>query len=383
MAYNVKQIAPIVTDAVKDALGKNASLSQLETSDFVSMGKALASFNAYDGWFGSLVNRIIKTIYFVRKYKGRARTIMRDEHEWGAFVQKVYYEMPDNVDNPTWGIPDSSGDYHQASPYDVEGSITVTSLVYGDKGTWSIEVLRPMVQIKSAFLNESEMMRFIDGLYMQIENKFKLDEDALINTAVATSIANELNGGHAVNLLSKYNTATGQNLTPAQALANADALKFFGREILETINHMGVMSTAFNKAGYTTFTDGDNLVVEMLEHFTSAYRTYLESDTFNAEMIKLPNFNSVDFWQGSGSSFAFADCSKINIEHDDINNGTPTEQGGIIAFVHDIENVAAYFGNRRSWEMVNPRSEVVIHGEKAEKGYAVDSHANAVVFYLA
>ena len=33
--------------------------------------------------------------------------------------------------------------------------------------------------------------------------------------------------------------------------------------------------------------------------------------------------------------------------------------------------------------MFNPRSEVMIHGEKAEKGYAVDDHANAVVFYMA
>ena len=32
---------------------------------------------------------------------------------------------------------------------------------------------------------------------------------------------------------------------------------------------------------------------------------------------------------------------------------------------------------------MNPRSEVVVHGEKAEKGFAVDDHANAVVFYLA
>ena len=31
---------------------------------------------------------------------------------------------------------------------------------------------------------------------------------------------------------------------------------------------------------------------------------------------------------------------------------------------------------------MNPRSEVVVHGEKAEKGFAVDDHANAVVFYL-
>ena len=33
--------------------------------------------------------------------------------------------------------------------------------------------------------------------------------------------------------------------------------------------------------------------------------------------------------------------------------------------------------------MYNPRSEVYIHGEKARKGFAVDSHANSFVFYIA
>ena len=32
--------------------------------------------------------------------------------------------------------------------------------------------------------------------------------------------------------------------------------------------------------------------------------------------------------------------------------------------------------------MVNPRSEVLIHGDKAEKGYAVDGNANACVIYV-
>ena len=32
--------------------------------------------------------------------------------------------------------------------------------------------------------------------------------------------------------------------------------------------------------------------------------------------------------------------------------------------------------------MVNPRDEVLIHGDKAEKGYAVDGNANGVVIYV-
>ena len=151
---------------------------------------------------------------------------------------------------------------------------------------------------------------------------------------------------------------------------------------------MGKMSKVYNVDGYTTFTPRDRMVVEMLAEFASASDMYLQADTFHDELVKLPNYEEVPYWQGSGATFAFADCSKINVTHESLGDGETEgsdtiEQGGIICFLHDIENVAAYFGRRRSWELPNPRSEVMIHGEKAEKGFAVDTHANSMVFYIA
>lgn len=388
MAYLVKQISNIVNDAVKDALGKNAAITQLDSSDIVSLGKAISNYEAYEGFYKSLVNRIARTVYFVRTYKGKTRSVLRDEHEYGAFIQKVYYQMPDAVDNPTWNIPDSSDIYTQASPYDVKGTVAVASLIFGGKGTWSIEVIRPIEQIKTAFISSAEMSAFIDGIYLSIENSFKLQEERLVALAVNTSMADCLSGGVSRNLLKEYNTLhTGATLTVEQALTSADFLKYASMEINRVIDNMGVMSTVYNKAGYNTFTSKDKLVVEMLSHFASASDMYLQADTFHNELVKLPNFEKIPFWQSSGKKFDFADCSSIKIKHNDLVTGTNTtgtvNQSGIICFVHDVENVACYFGNRRTWELVNPRSEVVIHGEKAEKGYAVDNHANAVVFYMA
>lgn len=388
MAYLVKQISNIVNDSVKDALGKNASATQLDSSDIVSLGKTISKYEAYDGFYKALVNRIARTVYFVRTYKGKTRSVLRDEHEYGAFIQKVYYHMPDAVDNPTWSIPDESDNYTQTSPYDVKGTVAVSSLIFGGKGTWSIEVIRPIEQIKSAFISSAEMSAFIDGIYLSIENSFKLHEERLVALAVNTSMADCLSGGVSRNLLKEYNTLhAGATLTVEQALTSADFLKYASMEINRVIDNMGVMSTVYNKAGYNTFTSKDKLVVEMLSHFASASDMYLQADTFHNELVKLPNFEKIPFWQASGKKFDFADCSTIKIKHNDlvsVTNSTGTvNQSGIICFVHDVENVACYFGNRRTWELVNPRSEVVIHGEKAEKGYAVDNHANAVVFYMA
>lgn len=386
----VNQIPSIVNDAVKDALGKSVSITNIDTSDIVSLGKTIANYDAYEGFYKSLLNRLVKTVYFVRTYEGKSRSVLRDEHEYGAFVQKVYYELPNAVDNPTWSIPQEEVGggltYGQASPYDVEGTVAVSSIVFGGKGTWSIEIVRPVEQIKTAFLSLAGMNAFIDGIYVTVENAFKLEEERLTALAVNTAMASALEGSNKRNLLDEYNVTHNETLTPSQALETADFLKYASMEINRTIDNMAKMSTVFNKAGYETFTSKDNLVVEMLSQFASASDMYLQADTFHNELTKLPNFERVAFWQNSGASFDFADTSKISITHDslvsDSNENGEVEQGGIICFLHDVENVACYFGNRRTWEMFNPRSEVMIHGEKAEKGFAVDDHANAVVFYM-
>lgn len=390
MAYLVKQINNIVNDAVADALGKNTTLTNLDSTDLVSLGKAISEFDAYEGFFSALANRIVRTIYFIRTYEGSQRSILRDEHEYGAFIQKVYYEMPDAVVNPTWNIPTAGGAYTQASPYDVNTTIKVSSLIFGGKGTWSIEIIRPIEQIKSAFLDNASMMNFIDGIYLAVENAFRLEEDRLVSLAANTAMAAAIKGGKSRNLLSEYNTAhPGETLTVAQAMESASFLKYASKEINRTIKNMGKMSTVYNVDGYTTFTPKDRLVVEMLAEFASASDMYLQADTFHDELTRLPNYEEVPYWQGSGANFAFADCSTIKVKNDalidpDVSGDTgAVNQSGIICFLHDIENVAAYFGRRRSWELPNPRSEVMIHGEKAEKGFAVDTHANGVVFYIA
>lgn len=379
MAYLQSQIKDIVNDSVNEALGTKG-LSQIETTDFVSMGKALANYNLYEGFFSALANRIVKTVYFVRTYEANDRRVLRDEHEYGAFIQKVYYELPEAVDNPTFQIPDAvTGLYTQQSPYDVSATVPVSTLIFGGRGTWSIEIVRPLDQIKTAFLDYSSMASFIDGIYVTVENAFKLEEERLVALAVNTAMADALSGGIARNLLAQYNEEFNKSYTAEEALATPDFLRFASMEINKVVKNMRKMSKVYNKSGYATFTDREKLVVEMLSHFVSASEMYLQSDTFHNELVALPNFEDIPFWQASGDAFGFSDCSAINVKNGDMT----IAQGGIISFIHDIENVAAYFGDRKSWEMVNPRSDVVIHGEKAQKGFAVDNHANAVVFYLA
>ena len=257
MGYNVKQIKTLLNDVIEDMTAQSAAIQTVDTSNLVSLGKAVSDLNLYDGFFGSLVNRLAKTVYFIRVYEGADnRSILRDEHEYGAFIQKVYYTAPAFVDNPEYKIPSYTGggaidEYNQSSPYDVDTTVTVNAMVYGAQGTFALEIVRPVDQIRSAFLSESEMMRFIDGIYVAIENEIKLAEEGLVNAAVSTAIAADINGGKVRNLLTEYNAIAATPITDEKvALADTDFLKYASREIRNTIKYMRKMSTAYNVNGY-------------------------------------------------------------------------------------------------------------------------------------
>ena len=385
----INQITNVVNDAVRDALGTSESITVLDSSNIVALGKKISDMDAYEPFFKSLANRIAKTVYFVRSYSGSDRHILRDEHDYGAFIQKVYYKMPEAVDNPTYNFSGSDSKFKQVSPFDVETTVEVTSMVFGGQGTWSVEIIRPLEQVKQAFTSPSAMASFIDGIYVTVDNAYEFEMERIVALADNTAMASAIAGGQGRNLLAEYNKAHSTTLTPAQALESADFLKYASMEINRTVDNMSKMTTVFNAKKYETFTPKDRLIMEMLSQFASASDMYLQADTFHNELVKLPNFEKVPYWQRHDKEFSFSACSSISIKNTQLANvGTIGEDGafaqsGIIAFVHDEENVAAYFGERHSWEMMNPRSDVMIHGEKARKGFAVDDHANAVVFYIA
>ena len=255
---------------------------------------------------------------------------------------------------------------------------------------WSVFgqcVIMTLIQIGG--LGFLTVIAFVSGIMVEVNNKMELDEERLVALAVNTSIAKCFNSENLhVNLLTEYKTLhTGSTLTAATCMSDKEFLRYAAKRVRDTIKYMAKMSKLFNVDKYETFTDSENLVVEVLTEFASAMTTYLESDTYHKELVALPRFEEVPYWQGTGAKHSFTDTSTIDVKHSDFvtkqNTTGEIKKTGIICFLHDVENVAAYFGNRSSWDVWNPRSEVAIHGEKARKGFAIDGHANSIVFYVA
>lgn len=376
----VNQIYLMVNDSAKEAVGAQA-ITAKDTGTLVSLGDVVFSSDTNkEQFYKALTDRVGRTVIAIRALRAKNRSVKRDEMEWGAVYQKISYKWKDAVENPSWDTDT------QANPFDVEIGTEAVQKLFSVIGTYSYEDSIPDYQLFTAFTSASAMGAYITGIYTNMSNALELAEENLANLAVSTNIAGVFAKGKATqkrNLLAEYNVLNPEAaITTATALMDLGFLKYATREIKTVIDNMSTMSTLYNAESMPRHTPTDKQVVEVLSLFASASDTYLQADTYHNDLVKLPNYEKVVYWQGSGTSFAFEDVSAINISNEKIDEA-PVSKTGILAFVHDYDSVASIIYRRRSHSIYNPRAERFNIFEKADTGYAVDLSENAVVFYIA
>lgn len=374
------QIYTMVNDATAQMYGSEA-LTVKDTSSLVSLGeKILSSDTDKEVFFKTLVDRIARTVVAIREFETKERSVKRDAVNWGLFVQKISYKRKTAVENPSYDFTT------QANPFDVKPSTEIIQKIFGENiGVWSYEDVIPYDQMFTAFNSASAMGAVIAGIYTNINNEYTMAKAALENLAVDTLIAGVIKKGKATqkrNVLAEFNTANGTNLTVAQALKNADFIKYVNREIYTTVGFMQEANELYNLENIIRQTPKDKLVVEILGMYASASAVYLEADTYHNELVKLPRYEEVNYWQGMGTEASFEDVSSIKIKNTGI-DAQEISQSGIIACIHDYDAVAAFVDKPETGSMPNPRQRCLNVFYQAARNYGVDLSEKCVVFYMA
>ena len=376
---DVKQIYSILNDVAKQTLGTEA-IAVVDTQSFISLGdKVLKSDTDTENFLNKLTDRIAKTVYSVRNYTGINKNLMREPFDYGVIVQKIHVEMPEAKENNAWKI----GEQGYTPTYAPVIKPTVSQKLFNKLSTWEIDVTIPDFMLKTAFLNESSMATFIDAIFTAMNNAMVMCADNNANLIRANFIGNKIHSAkptQAINLLSQYNTLTNANLTVASCMRDVDFLKWATMQISLWTKRMRVMSKLFNEDSNSKFTSGDYLVLDVLQDFASSTATFLQSDTYHKELVALPMYNEVPYWQGSGTSFAFEDTSKISVKIDGTNEVT---QGGIIAVAYDYNAIGTTINEPRSTTERNNKDEYTNYYNKATIGCFNDLGENGIVFYIA
>lgn len=377
----VTQLKEIVNSATSEVLGKTDVVND-DLSNLVDVGNEIFNSDNVDNYVKKLIDRIGQVIFVNRLYAGGVPSVLMDSWEYGSVVEKISADMPEADENDSWNLQDGQT-YSQDTFYQPK----VSAKFFNSKVTFDVKLSFTTEQVKESFSNVNELNGFISMLETGVKNSMTVKLDGLIMRTINNmtgQILNSANGLQKVNLLTEYNTVSGQTLTANKALMDKNFLKFASLTIKKYQARITKMSTLFNAGGKARFTTTDNLHTVLLSDFADSAEVYLLSDTYHNDTVSLPNHETVPYWQGSGKSYAFDDISKIDVKID-AGNKTPKQvtQTGILGVMFDTNALGVSNLNQRTTTSYNARAEFYTNYYKMDAGYFNDLNENFVVFYIA
>ena len=376
----VTQIKDLVNSSLKEVNGTSVLLKE-DLSNVVDIGKELLNNDDIDNFVKKLVDRVGKTVFNDRVYQGSAPSVLMDAWEYGSVVEKIDSDLPKVEQNDSWDLQDGKS-YDQ----DIFYQPKVSAKFFNSKVTFDIPMSFTKTQVESAFNSATELNSFISMLMVKTQNAMTVNLDGLIMKTINNFTANVINakkGMQVVNLLDLYNKTAQTKVTVDNALTSPDFIKFANLTINTYRDRLTKMSTLFNEAGLNKFTPVDNQHLVILSDLASASKVYLESDTYNQDNVKISNYDTVPYWQGSGTNYNFKDTSKIDIAIKDDAQTKEIVQTGILGVLFDTSALGVSCQNPRTTTAVNARAEFYTNFNKYDAMYYNDLNENFVVFMIA
>lgn len=373
----VTQIWEIMNTVTSEVLGKTDLVAE-DLSNIVDVGEQIFDSTAVDNYVKKLVDRIAKVVFVNRPYSGNIPSVLMDSWDYGAVVEKISAEMPAAVENDSWEL-ENGEEYNPNIFY----KPAISAKFFNNKVTFEIDMSFTERQVKGSFASASEINSFLSMIQNAVEKSFTVKLDGLImrtiNNMIGETFHADKNGIKAVNLLTGYNATVATPITAAQALTDKEFIRYASMQMALYIDRLSRISTLFNVGGKDRFTPADMLNVVMLSDFKAAANSYLQSDTFHNEYTKLPNADTVPYWQGSGTDYAFNKVSAINVK---TSSGATVAKSGILAVMFDHEALGVSNLDRRVTTHFNPKGEFYNNFFKMDCGAFNDLDENFVVFYV-
>ena len=382
----VKQIYALMNSVTGEILGKTDVVAE-DLSNVVDVGTEIMNASSYDHYVKSMVNHIGRVIFVNRAYQGSAPSVLMDGWAYGSILEKISSEMPEATENESWELTDGQS-YDPNIFYQPKAS----AKFFNKRVTFEIDRSFTERQVKESFSNATQLNAFLSMLYNEVEKSLTVKIDSLIMRTInnmsalalkqdyPTAAYTESSGVRAVNLLHLYKAANPTATTTAENfLFDLDFLKFASRQIALYVKRMQVMSTIFNGGSKERFTPADMMHIVLLADFAASCDSYLQADTFHNELVKLPNHETVPYWQGPGQDYSFGSVSEINVKS---TSGDDIHVSGIIGVIFDRDALGVCNLDRRVTTHYNAKAEFYSNFYKFDAGYFNDDNENFVLFFV-
>lgn len=395
MTLNNNQVEDLLNEAFPQSTGED-EIDKLSLQGFIDKGNDPDVIGSVEQFNKKLLNVIIKRWYEDSSYRSTYKDpFLQDAERFGALTEMVSIDIPEAQPSLAWqnfgsgdGQVDEVGTYKVYLPQ-------ISTKVYGKSDSWQVCVTVTGEQWDSAFHSATELATYVSRIHMQVDNgiicHLKNMQRANVNSFMAEKInyAGKVGavGLHVVDLVKAYVEEMGDPtaaFTVEDYMSTSAALVHGAEKIGYYKDLFAEMSSIFNIEGKDRFCPDDRIVLEMLSAFARRFTSVAASNTYHKELIEMPNYIKVPFWQALGTG-DFDTVSSIDVEiadADEVSGKKEVEQSGIVAFLADSWALAHTTVKRRQAVKVFEPEDLTNHYSQFVDRYFNNLGMNAVVFVL-
>lgn len=348
----VKQISTMLNSIFGEILGDGLITENL--SNIVTAGTVITSSTQFgdnfENYAGSIVDKVGKTVFADRVYRAKDLGIWRDSWEYGSVLEKIRCDVGDYDDNCEWDLTkmgQTGLDYNENIQNHIEEMFkfypaNVQAKYFNTKITFKTIISITRKQLKSAFDSASAMARFIGMIENRVMSKMEIAKDQLQRRALVNLMAHNLKrgtGAKVVDLKAAYEAAGGEVINIfSKAIKDKDWLRFAAKRIEMDRQLMSEPSKVYNNGTFYTHTPVEDSRLIVLADLDAGLKFNLYGDTYNEEFVKLNNYKTLPFWQGTNAAMSIDTRSTIHVTDTD---GDEVLQSAVLGVLFDKDAVAA------------------------------------------
>lgn len=329
-SLTTRDIHALMNALVKEATGQQNTLQVVNSSTFISageqvlatgtenvlnslslvLGRPLVAVRPYNAKF-NMINAIDTGAYTHRLRK--VSFYSRNAKPSGDWNTQLYTNLKGgytNGQNVVDGTAQSTKSQWEQNP------AVVLELNFAGSSTWEDSTTVYEDQLKQAFRSEEAFGQFIAGIMTEKANDIESQKEAYNRMVLLNFIAGVVDmesTGSVVNLTYEYNQKFGTNYTSAQLRSTyiESFLKFFAGRLKVDARKMTNRSLKYHWSPEKVVDEVPHYLLRhtpfdrqrLLLHspLITEAESYVFPTIFNPELLKIENYEGVDYWQNEAN----------------------------------------------------------------------------------
>lgn len=385
-----KQIQSVINETYNQMTGKDP-LATIDIEGVIDVGVEEIK-DLRDNFTGGLLVRLTKLWYTDEKYRGKiGKLYFEDKQTFGAICEYISVTPPPAIENSSWKAVNGS----QVGVYTIYApQVNTRYFVKSDVYEIPLDIKENM--LRKAFSNNEELANFVSYCWLvldnsitaHVENMSALARNSFIATKLIKMYAEGNTKMHVYDFVRAYVDFAGiqTTYTVKMALNDPDFLRWSSTEMGELVKFLELQTNKFNDGDNVKFVPEDRLVVEILSKFVSIANAVAYSGTFNADLVKLPNYNATTSWQAC-DTMKIEDLGRIKVQLDETTTVDTRTYGNtsntiVLGVALDKFCIAhTSFENRVASQYLSVE-DVTINRAQFEDRYLQNTELPAIVFTM-